>query len=448
MRKSFVTSVLAAITVLAITAGPSTVAAAVPFQKINHFVVMMQENRSFDHYFGHLKAYDPTLAVEPEPNTGNLSPTGNLIRPFHEPHYCAIADSDHSWNGTHKEWNGGKMDGFATTNAVANDPSGRRSMGYYTAADFPYYYDLFDHFAISDTYFSSVLDQTFPNRFYLLSGTSFGHIRNDFPLPPSADLLNDYAQPTIFNRLDAKGISWRIYFNEVPFAFLYGYVRQHALGHVFPITQYFIDAAAGKLPQVSFVDPIFLASVNTENDEHPPSNVQNGQKLVETVIGGLFRSPNWKDSALILTYDEHGGYYDHIPPPKALLPDGTPPMLQPGDVPGVFDQLGIRVPVVVVSPWSKKHYVSTALPLTRGGEDPAYMTPAHIYSHTSVLSTIEARFNLAPLTARDASSNTLADFFNFSTPHFATPPTLKAAKIDLKEVLFCELHREHLPTGF
>jgi phospholipase C len=448
MRRGFVTSVCLVMAGLAIIAGPSTGGAAVPFNKINHFVVMMQENRSFDHYFGHLKAYDPTLNVEPEPTTGNVGPNGRLIKPFHEEHYCAIADLDHSWNGTHREWNGGAMDGFATANAVTADPNGRRAMGYYTAADLPYYYDLLDHFAFSDTYFSSVLDQTFPNRFYLLSGTSFGHIRNDFPIPPGANVLTDYSQPTIFNRLDAKHISWRIYFNEVPFAFLYGYVRTHALGHVFPITQYFIDAAAGTLPQVSFVDPIFLASVNTENDEHPPSNVQNGQKLVETVVGALFRSPNWKDSAFILTYDEHGGYYDHLPPPKAPLPDGIAPMLQPGDVPGVFDQLGIRVPVVVVSPWSKKHYVSTALPLQQGGANPAYANPAHIYSHTSILATLEARFSLAPLTARDASSNTLADFFNFSVKHFATPPALKPAKIDLQEFLFCELHREHLPTGF
>ncbi|TMK18123.1 MAG: hypothetical protein E6G68_07730 [Actinobacteria bacterium] len=251
----------------------------------------------------------------------------------------------------------------------------------------------------------------------------------------------------MFNRLDAARISWKIYFAEVPVAFLYSYVRLHAAGHVFPIAQYLVDAAAGKLPQVSFVDPIFLASVNVENDEHPPANIQMGQKFAATVINALTKSPNWSSSALILTYDEHGGYYDHLPPPKAPLPDGIPPMLQAGDAPGAFDQLGIRVPVAVVSPWSKAHYVSSALPLVSGGSDPQYANPAHIYSHTSVLKTLENRFSLAPLTARDAASNDLSDFFDFTTPHFPTAPGLKHANINLNEVLFCEVHREHLPTG-
>jgi len=162
MRKGIVASALAAVSALAIMAGPSTVSAAVPFGKINHFVVLMQENRSFDHYFGHLAAYDPSLGVEAEPSTGNVGPGGQVIRPFHQTHYCERADLDHSWTGTHHEWNGGTMSGFATQNAVAKDPTGSRAMGYYTEKELPYYYDLYDHYAISDTYFSPVLDQTFP----------------------------------------------------------------------------------------------------------------------------------------------------------------------------------------------------------------------------------------------------------------------------------------------
>jgi len=437
---------VAAITLLAalsVAAGPQVVGAAVPFGKIKHFVVLMQENRSFDHYFGHLAAYDPTLGVEPEPNTGNIGPDSSLIRPFHQNRYCEVGDLDHSWTGTHREWNSGLMDGFATQNAIAKDPTGKRTMGYYTQKDLPYYYDLYRKFPISDTYFSDVLDQTFPNRFYLLSGTSFGHIRNDFP---TGNPLFDYKQKSIFNRLDKAGISWKVYFAQVPFAFLYSYVRLHAAGHVFPISQYLIDAQLGQLPQVSFVDPIFLGPVNVENDEHPPANVQVGQKFAATVINTLMKSPNWSSSALILTYDEHGGYYDHLPPPRAPKPDGIAPMLQPTDFVDEFDQLGIRVPIVVVSPWSRGHYVSSALPLVLGGPDPVYANPAHIYSHSSVLKTIEARFGLAPLTARDAGANDLRDFFDFSAPQFATPPKIKAAAIDLNQALFCELHRQHIPT--
>jgi phospholipase C len=435
-------SLLAALTV---TAGPSVVAAT-PFAKIKHFVVLMQENRSFDHYFGHLDAYAPELGVEPEPNTGNLAPDGSLVKPFHAKHYCEVSDLDHSWTGTHFEWNHGAMDGFATENAVTGDPRGRRAMGYYTQEDLPYYYDLYRKFAISDTYFSDVLDQTFPNRFYLLSGTSFGHIRNDFPTPPGSDPLTDYSQPSIFNRLDAAGISWRVYFAEVPFAFLYGYVREHAAGHVFPISQYFIDAKLGLLPQVSFVDPIFIGPVNVENDEHPPANVQVGQKFASTVINALMTSRNWSSSALILTYDEHGGYYDHLPPPKAVKPDAIPPMLNASDYVDEFDQLGIRVPIAVVSPWVKGHHVSSALPLVSGGEDPVYAHPERIYSHSSVLRTIENRFGLAPLTARDAAANDLSDFFDFTSPDYPSAPHIKPATLDTTQLLFCEAHRQHIPT--
>jgi phospholipase C len=435
-------SLLAALTV----AAGGTTAAATPFGKIKHFVVMMQENRSFDHYFGHLADYAPGLGVEREPDTGNRAPDGGLIKPFHAKHYCEVSDLDHSWTGTHHEWNLGAMDGFATQNANAEDPRGKRAMGYYTEEDLPYYYDLYKKFAISDTFFSDVLDQTFPNRFYLLAGTSFGHIRNDFPTPPGSNPTSDFSQPTIFERLDAAGISWKVYFAQVPVAFLFGYVRNHAVGHVFPISQYLIDAKAGLLPQVSFVDPIFLGPVNVENDEHPPANVQMGQKFSATVINALMQSPNWKNSALILTYDEHGGYYDHMPPPRAVKPDAIPPMLQASDYVDEFDQLGIRVPVVVVSPWVKARHVSSALPLVSGGEDPVYAHPERIYSHSSILKTIENRFGLAPLTARDAASNDLSDFFDFTSPDYPTAPHMKAARVDPAEALFCELKRQHIPT--
>ncbi|MHB8671134.1 MAG: phospholipase C [Acidimicrobiales bacterium] len=412
---------------------PGSAARAASFSQINHIVVLVQENRSFDNYFGHLKAYDPTLAVEPEPATGNPDAAGDIITPFHQTSYCEVSDLDHSWAGTHNEWDLGKMDGFVKQNAVPADPTGSRAMGYYDQTDLPFYYDLYDHFAISDTYFSSALDQTFPNRFYGLSATSFGHVANDFPTtnPP-----NDFTQPSIFNLLDNAGISWKVYFDEAPFAALYGYVRVHGAGHLFPSKQYTVDAAAGNLPQVSFIDPFYVGEVNTENDGHPPSNVQRDQLGASDVINALFTSPNWSDSALFITYDEHGGFYDHVPPPKAVLPDAIPP-----NEPGAFDHLGIRVPFVVVSPWAKSHYVSSALPVDlTTPSDPSYGTPQHIYSHTSVLKTIEERFGLPALTARDAASNDLSDLFDFSAPHFAVPPHLAPATLDPQHAIDCETH--------
>src|SRR5260221_1549055 len=399
--------IIVAIMACSAVLGGGSVRAASPFDKLNHIIVLMQENRSFDNLFGHLRAYDPTLAVEPEPATGNPGPDGRYSPPFHQTDYCEVSDLDHSWSGTHNEWNHGLMNGFAKQNVVSADPTGHRTMGYYNQTDLPFYYDLYDHFAISDTYFSAALDQTFPNRFYELSATSFGHVGNDFPTSPT-----DYPTLSIFNRLDDAGVTWKIYFDEVPFAALYSYVRLHGAGHLFPTKQYAIDAAAGLLPQVSFIDPFYVGEVNTENDEHPPSNIQRGQLAVSDLINSLFTSPNWSDSAFFITYDEHGGFYDHVPPPTAVAPDAIPP-----NEPGAFDHLGIRTPFAVISPWSKPHYVSSALPVDlTNPEDPAYSAPGRIYSHTSVLKTIEERFGLAPMTARDAASNDRSTLFDVSSP--------------------------------
>src|SRR5262249_41715137 len=152
------------------------------------------------------------------------------------------------------------------------DPNGDRAMGFYTAKDLNYYYKLYSKFAIGDHYFCSLQGPTFPNRFYFLSGTSFGHINNDFPT--SSD---QFDQRSIFNVLDEANISWKIYYSQLAFGQLFAYVRNTRQANLVPVAQYFADAAAGTLPQVSFVDPVFLDEVNVENDEHPPSNVQIGQ---------------------------------------------------------------------------------------------------------------------------------------------------------------------------
>ncbi len=353
--------------------GPSPVAAnaagANGASQIQHVVVLMQENRSFDHYFGQLPN-EGQPAVNGEPanasNPNPLNPSGPPITVFHKTPYCEVADLDHSWNGTHKEWDGGKMDGFTAANVNPADPTGSRTMGYYDQRDLPFYYALDNTFAVGDHYFASALTQTFPNRFYLLAGTSFGHIRNDFP---------------------------------------------GATGYT---------AAAGTLPQVSFVDPIFVATNTVENDEHPPSNVQVGENFAANVIYALFKSPNWGSSAMFLTYDEHGGFYDHLPPPSAIPPDGIPPMLISGDTPGAFDRYGIRVPVTVISPYARSHFVSHV-----------------VNDHTSILHFIETRFDLGTLTRRDAAANPMLEFFNFKNAAFATPPALPAAPIDPAQLAAC-----------
>src|SRR5207253_8247873 len=150
-----------------------------------------------------------------------------------------------------------------------------------------------------------------------------------------------------------------------------------------------------------------------ETDEHPCSNIQVGEAWVAQVTDALFKSPDWGSSALFYTYDENGGFYDHLPPPPAVVPDDIPPMLEQGDTPGAFDRYGFRVPVVVVSPYSKAHFVSH-----------------RVNDHTSILRFIEVRFGLPALTRRDAAANPMLEFFDFSHPSFATPPTLPDAPID------------------
>jgi phospholipase C len=376
----------------------------------------MQENRSFDSYFGKLHFQgQPRTAAEPlrASNPNPLHEDAPPIRAFDQSAYCEVADLNHSWTGVHQEINGDDMNGFTAANVDPADPTGSRAMGTYDSADLPFYYSLYSQFAMGDRYFASVPGPTFPNREYLLAGTSFGHIQNDLP-------ATGLTGASVFNELDAAGVSWKIYFSDVPAGFLFAYVRAHAAGHVVPVSQYFKDAAAGALPQVSFVDPMFGGTKNTETDEHPPANVQVGQQFVASVIGALFRSPDWSSSAMFLTYDEHGGYFDHVSPPAARVPDAIAPMLGPGDVNATFDRYGVRVPAVVVSPFSRPHFVSHV-----------------VNDHTSILRFIEDRFGLPALTRRDAAANPMLELFDFHRPSFLRPPTLRPATINAAQLAAC-----------
>src|SRR5207249_4353739 len=297
-----------------------------------------------------------------------------------------------------------------TANAIPADPTGARTMGFYDQATLPFYYALYSTFAMADRYFSSVLSQTFPNRLYLLAGTSFGHIRNDFPS------RGEYVQPSIFDLMDAAvpPVTWKIYSSQAAYGALFFASVRAQTTKLARASQFFTDAAAGNLPQVAFVDPMLINSKNVENDEHPPSNVQVGEKFVADVLNAFMASPQWAHGAFFLVYDEHGGFYDHVPPPAACVPDGIPPMLEPGDVNAAFDRYGIRVPMVVASPYARPHYVSH-----------------RVYDHTSILRFIETRFDLPALTKRDANADPLLRLFKFKKVSFPTPPTLPAASVDL-----------------
>jgi phospholipase C len=382
---------------------------------IDTIVLLMQENRSFDHYMGHIKHEGQPRAIPVPGNASNPDPTnpgGPVIRPFLQTRLCESADLDHSWNGTHNEWDNGKMDGFTAANVDPTNPNGSRTMGYYDQATLPYYYSLYSTFAMADHYFAAALTQTFPNRLFFLAGTSFGHIRNDLPSGPT-----DFPGRSIFNLLDEANppITYKIYAAQLPYGFLFAYVRNRVPSPIAPVAQFFTDAAAGTLPQVSYIDGIQFGTKNVENDEHPAANVQVGQKFVADAVKAFTTGPQWAHGAMFVTYDEHGGFYDHVKPRPACVPDDIQPMFQAGDIPGRFDRTGIRVPMVAISPYSRPNYVSH-----------------RVYDHTSILRFVETRFDLPALTQRDANADPMLRMFKFKDgAPFATPPTFPDPSVDM-----------------
>ena len=376
---------------------------------VNHIVVLMQENRSFDSYFGQLPAAGHP-GVDGLPADAFNPDTKGVPQPaFHQVKYCT-EDTNHAWTGSHLEFHDGQNDGFVTQ----NDPNGARAMGFYDESDLPFYYAMAKTFAIGDRYFCSLLGPTFPNRFYLMTGTSFGHIRNDMQ-------QGGFPQRSMFDLLDENQITWMVYYNDFPFASLLDIQNGPQFAR-FP--KFLADAAAGTLPQVTFVDPA-VGLTGVETDEHPPANIQQGERFAAQVVQAVMQSPNWPTTALFLAYDEHGGFYDHVAPPAACAPDDIAPMEDPkdpdSDYPGLFNRYGFRVPVVVVSPFAKPGFVSHA-----------------VYDHTSILRFIETRFHLPALTDRDANASPMLDMFDFSHPALLDPLLLPAVTVDPERLQQCK----------
>jgi phospholipase C len=259
------------------------------------------------------------------------------------------------------------------------------AMATYNHEDLPYYYSLANQFAVADRYFASLLSQTLPNRYFLFAGTSFGRVTNTIP-PLGAR--------TIFHVLNDHKISWKYYRNGFGYLVLFNPFYLFNQNKMKTVEDYAKDLQSGNLPQVVFID----SSAEGLN-EYPGSNIQLGQVFVAQQIKALVESTYWKKSALFLSYDENGGFYDHVPPPEACVPDERPPILKKNSIPGKFDRYGFRVPFVAVSPYAKHHYVSHK-----------------VYDHTSILKFIETKFNLPALTSRDANADGLMDLFDFKNP--------------------------------
>jgi phospholipase C len=408
---------------------------------IENIVWVTMENHSFDSYLGHLAEYAHypagTTVEEAPAGASNPDAMGNPQPWTHAQHLCTL-DTNHEWSGTHQEIDTGKMDGFVVANdgwdrsalpaSSMNDPtlwSGARAMWWYDQRDIPFYYQLAATFAVADHYFCSVPGPTWPNRMYEYAATSFGETTNVFPD------ISAYPYPesdaTILDELEKRHTSWLLYSDGPPGAgTVYGTAGATRWGRriTAPFAQFQADAAAGNLPAVSFVDPDLGSELNqgADTDEHPPGDIQSGQQFVGKVVQAVTSSPQWPHIALFITHDEHGGFYDHVPPPKACAPDGKAPILDPGDTTqGGFDQYGVRVLLIVVSPYAKKAYVGH-----------------HVYDHTSITRFIEAKFRLPALTARDANAEPPTDLFDFQNPPFTTPPPLTPPTVDPTELDYCE----------
>jgi phospholipase C len=332
---------------------------------VEHLVIACQENRSFDHYYG----YAPQVQAAgfgPPPGYTQPDGSGGSVAPFE---FTALSTPDipHSWTAVHRQWDSGAMDGFYTTDGI-------NGMGYYTAAELPFYYSLFDSSALCANYYCSLLGPTWPNRFYFAAGTSGGITTNGV----WGYGVFDY--PIILDLLEEAGVTWGVYnmnWDTVPYGntdnvFVFWKSFAHDQRTLGSKGSFLNDARKGTLPQVSWL----VSSYAHQKDEHPPADVSIGMALQEELIDAVRQSPLWQKSAYLLTYDEHGGYFDHVAPPQL-------------DTYG----LSVRVPLWVVSPYAKKGPVKSSAPA----------------EHTSTLKLLEALHGLPTLASRN-------HLFDNSTP--------------------------------
>jgi phospholipase C len=336
---------------------------------IEHIIVVTMENRSFDHFLGwlpHADGMQEDLTFLDENGVPHV--TARLAPDFQG---CSHPDPDHSYEGGRVEFNDGACDGWLL--AGDNDEF---SIGFYKKNDLKFLGQAARDWTVCDRYFASIMAETWPNKIYEYAAQT-DRLDNDFAL---SEL------PTIWDRLTEAGVSARYYFNDVPFVALWGF-KYLPLSR--PYSEFLADAHAGTLPAVSFIDPKFIdESIGTSVDDHPHADIRNGEKFMEEIYRAVTTGPGWSHSVLVFTYDEWGGFFDHVPPPLAPIP--------PADqLVGNDGRLGFRVPCMIVSPFSPEH-------------------PSHLqFEHCSVLRMIEWRWSLAPLTERDATANNLAMALDF-----------------------------------
>ena len=357
---------------------------------IDTFVVLMMENRSFDHYLGWLPGADGRQAGLTYIDLAGASHATHRLAPDFQG--CEHPDPDHSWEGGRQQVNNGAMDGFLRSGV--NDEF---AIGYYAEEDLPFLGHVAKAFTSYDRFFCSLLASTYPNREYMHAAQSYGKLDNSFPEAGFQD--QGFPDTTIFAALKARGVDGRYFFNDLPVAALWG---QKGLARSSRVEDYYLRCEQGTLPPLSFVDPAFgNESGGTSGDEHPHGDIRAGQAFMADVVHAFMESPHWKRGALFIVYDEWGGFFDHVRPPR--VPDARASRDQSRD----FGQMGFRIPAVVVSPWVRRGHVSHS-----------------IFGFESILKMIEYRYGIAPLTRRDAYAQNIARSFDFDSKPRLEPPSL------------------------
>ncbi|MDA4117921.1 MAG: alkaline phosphatase family protein, partial [Thaumarchaeota archaeon] len=341
--------------------------AAAPSAAIKNIVVIFQENHTFDNYFGTFPGADGTLGknycLPKAPGSKNCYP------PFHDSNLTPV-DMNHNWSVAHKDYDGGKMDGFVYSEG------NQETMGYYDSADIPRYWKAAQQYVLCDRYFTSVMSESLPNHLSLVAGTCGGIMDDNAPATIKF--------PPIFQQLDNAGVSWRVYSSSTWLKnFEYVQNTPGADAKFVPPARIVTDVQNGDLAQVSWI--IGAAG----GDEHPSQNIQLGQNYVaDEIVNRLGSGKDWGSIAMFLTYDDFGGFFDHVPPPQV-------------DKYGY----GFRVPCTVVSPFAKRGFVDST-----------------VNDHTSILKFIETRYGLAALSTRDAAANDMSEAFDFTQAARAFQP--------------------------
>jgi phospholipase C len=336
---------------------------------IKSVVVVLQENHTFDNYFGTYPGAEGTAGKTfclPQ-TQGSTTP---CVAPFHDPSLTPV-DMSHNWSTGHKDYDGGKMDGFVYSEG------NRETMGYYDQGDLPHYWKAAQEYVLCDRYFTSVMSESLPNHLHLVAGTAGGIIDDKVPAT-----LNF---PPIFEQLDQNGISWKVYSSNTTWLQKFAYVQgsPKAKANFVSAAAFTTDVQKGNLSQVSWI--IGAAG----GSEHPPENVQTGENYVaNSIVNNLGTSKYWASIAVFITWDDFGGFFDHVAPPQV-------------DKYGY----GFRVPCLVISPYARVGFVDST-----------------VNDHTSILRFVEDLHGLTPLSTRDAAANNMAEAFDFSQPVRAFQP--------------------------